>query len=102
MDNILSGLFSLAGMVIGGLFSLIPVLIANKNNQKNEAINDLCDQVGAYWNLEDLMAEKLTEIDNRSARTIKDEFRTMVSDEKGTRPIMTQNEANRIRKKFNY
>lgn len=100
-DTVISGLFSLGGVIVGSLLSLGGIFISNSMSKKRQQIHDMCDQVAAYWVLEEYMAKYIegAEGNLRAVKTIKEDFRSQVFEAKGIRPTMTEAEAIRFKKK---
>ena len=101
-DTVISGLFSLGGVFVGSILSLGGIFISNSISRKRQHIQEVCDQVAAYWVLEEFMAKHIESIEgnSRAVKTIKEDFRTKVFDSKGIRLTMTEAEAIRFKKKL--
>ncbi|MDP3092294.1 MAG: hypothetical protein Q8N04_16600 [Nitrospira sp.] len=82
MDSqIISGLFALAGALLGGLISYATTRIDRRWGRAERQIAQLCDQVSAYHQLEKLYKEELVRLDptGRSAKTILEDMRALVA-----------------------
>ena len=99
-NEIISGIFSLCGVLIGSLMSIAGIVISNRLQRKRQAISDTLDQIAGYWNLEEQMARHISKLEKnkRAVKTIKEDFRELIYEAKGIRPTMTEHEANRLKK----
>jgi|GEM_PF-3250497 len=101
MSNVLiSGIFSLTGVLVGSITSIVGIIISNRLHRRKQLIADTFDQIIGYWNLEEEMARHIAvlEENSRAVKTIKEDFRDIIYNTKGIRPTMTEREANRLRK----
>lgn len=101
MNNaLISGIFSLSGVLIGSLMSMAGILITNRLHRRKQSLRDSLDQIGAYWNLEEEMARHIAKLEGRkrAVKTIKEDFRDTIYKAKGIRPTMTELEANKLKK----
>ena len=101
-NNIVNGILNLSGVLIGSLISILAIVISNRSIKKRNAFIDICDQVGAYWNLEEEVAIYISKMEKekRAPKTIKEDFRKIIEEKKGIRPTMTEREANKIKSDF--
>lgn len=102
-DQILAGLFALAGTLLGGLISYATTRMDKRWGQAERHIGRLCDQVAAYYQLEQLYKEELARLDpaGRSAKTIMEEMRTRVTQSgEFERPSMTSLSATNLRREW--
>ena len=99
-DSLINGIFSLGGVFIGSVMSLVGIVISNRLQRRRQVFTDTLDQIVGYWNLEEEMARHIAKLEGkkRAVKTIKEDFRERIYDEKGNRPTMTENEANRLKK----
>ena len=104
MDTELTaGLFALAGALLGGLISYATTRIDRRWGRAERHIGQLCDQVAAYYQLEQLYKEELALLDpsRRSAKTIMEEMRTRVAQSgEFERPQMTSLAATKLRREW--
>lgn len=104
MDNsVATGLFALAGALIGGLFTYLAARIGQRWAKAQKDIAQLCDQVAAYYQLEQLYKDELALVDptRRSSATIMKEMRGRVADSgEFERPSMTSLAATRLRREW--
>lgn len=100
--EIIVGIFSLGGALIGGLCSIVATSIGNKRTQIKADLADLADQVISYWNLENEYVEAFHDLDpeKRASKTIKEDFREIVQSKGLERPKMTHNTALSIKKRW--
>ena len=98
--EIISGIFSLTGVLIGSITSIIGIYISNRINRKKQIISDALDQIIGYWNLEEEMAQYISRLEKkgRAVKTVKEDFREKIYNSKGIRPTMTESTANRLKK----
>ncbi|MBN2508799.1 MAG: hypothetical protein JXB03_00935 [Spirochaetales bacterium] len=101
-DTIVNGLFSLMGVLLGSVLSLVGIFVSKRMARTRQDMYEVCDQVAAYWILEDMMAKHIEALEgnSRAVKTIKEDFRSRVFDNKGIRPRMTEAEAIRFKKKI--
>ena len=101
-SELISGLFGLAGVIVGSASSLFTAILVNRLNKKRRIYGEALDQIIGYWNLEEEMAKHIHTLENksRSTKTIKEDFRLMVYTKKGIRPTMTESDANRYKKMY--
>ena len=102
-DQIISGLFVLAGTLMGGLISYATTRIDRRWSRAERHIARLCDQVAAFYQLEQLYKEELALLDpkGRSAKTILEEMRSRVSETgEFERPSMTSLAATKLRREW--
>lgn len=100
---ITSGLFALGGTLLGGLITVATTRIDRRWARAKRNICQLCDQVSAYYQLEQLYKDELARLsaNGRSARTIMEEMRSQVS-ESGDyeRPFMTSLAAGKLKREW--
>lgn len=102
IDNtIISGFFALAGTLIGGLISYAITRIDRRWSRAERQIAMLCDQVAAFYQLEQLYKEELSRLDGRNPKTILEEMRSKVEQSgEYERPILTSRAAAKIRSEW--
>ncbi len=102
MDAVWNGIFAIGGTVLGGVFTLLATRIGTDWSRAKETINDLSDQVIAYWNLEKEYQAEMSALDpqKRSEKTIMEDMRARVQGRGYERPTMTENEVLHIKKKW--
>lgn len=94
--QVVSGLFALAGALLGGMISYATTRIDRRWARAERTIRQLCDQVAAYYQLEQLYKDEVARLDpsGRSAKIIMEDMRTRVSHSgEFVRPSMTSLEA---------
>lgn len=102
-SEVISGLFALSGALLGGLISYATTRIDRRWGRAERHIAQLCDQVAAYYQLEQLYKEELAKLDpaGRSAKTIMEDMRTRVAQSgEFERPSMTSLSATRLRREW--
>lgn len=104
MENqIISGLFILAGALLGGLISYATTRADRRWGRAERDIAQLCDQVAAYYQLEQLYKDELARLDGtgRSAKRIMEEMRSRVAQSgEFERPFMTSLAATKLRREW--
>ena len=101
--QVIPGLFALAGALLGGLISYATTRVDRRWARAERTIAQLCDQVGAYYLLEQLYKEEMASIDplGRSSKTIMEDMRARVAQSADfERPSMTSLMANKIRREW--
>lgn len=101
--QVTSGLFVLAGALMGGLITYATTHIDRRWGRAERHIGQLCDQVAAYYQLEQLYKEELARLDpaGRSAKTIMEDMRSRVSRSgEFERPSMTSLSATKLRREW--
>ena len=67
-DTIINGIFTLSGVVIGGLISYL-ITKSNRDYKRLKSVKkELCHQIISYWNLEKLYSEELANKNSKPAR----------------------------------
>ncbi|MEZ5538996.1 MAG: hypothetical protein R3E63_03345 [Pseudomonadales bacterium] len=102
-DTILTGIFALAGTMIGGLLTYMAARVDHRWKRAKKHIGQLCDQVTSYYQLEQIYKEELAQLDpqKRSPKTIMEDMRSRVSQSgEYERPMMTSLAANKIRQEW--
>ena len=97
----IAGAFALVGALVGGLFAYLAARSGQRWAKARRDIVKLCDQVGAYYQLEQLYASELALVDpaRRSSATIKKQMRGRVVESGGfERPSMTSLTALKLRR----
>lgn len=95
-EPIITGLFTLAGTLLGGLISYFIARNAKEIKTLKTQINLLSKQVISYWNLEKLYSEEVGNLLSKPAKTILQEYREKIESMDLERPTMTEKEAKRI------
>jgi len=109
-DVIVTGLFTLGGVALGGFFSFLISLDSKERshlklmNQKLRYDNDLLvadiqkmgNHIIAYWNLEKIYADEISKSVGKPIPTILKEHRQIIENSGYTRPTMTENDVNDI------
>lgn len=111
---IINGIFTLAGVFIGGVISYLTArdkkevaalnrqikeLQENNNIHKTQIIS-LCNQVSAYWNIEKAYSEEIASITQKNAKTILQKRRDSIAAKGFVRPSLTSNDVNKILEKL--
>lgn len=102
-SQIISGLFALAGALLGGLITYATTRIDRRWARAERTIAQLCDQVAAYYQLEQQYKDELARVDGagRSAKTIMEEMRSRVAQSgEFKRPFMTSLAATKLRREW--
>lgn len=95
-----SGLFAIAGALVGGLFTLLAARVGRDWNRARRYIDRLARQVAAFHALEHEYIQALHAADPElgAPRHIQTAMRDRVQEKTGfDRPSMTAKEANRLR-----
>lgn len=101
--SIVSGLFLIAGVLLGGLISYATTRIDRRWSRAERVIVQLCDQVAAYYQLEQLYKDEVARLEpsDRSPKTIMEEMRSRVAQSgEFERPSMTANAAAKLRREW--
>lgn len=113
-DAIINGIFTLSGVVIGGIISYFVARdkkevtalnrqiseLKEKNDSLKNTIIKLCNQVSSYWNTEKLYSEELAKLKNKKVRTILNKKRDEVEGQGIERPSLTANDVSKILEKL--
>ena len=99
-DVVISGLFTLAGVLLGSVSSFLLTRDVQRQKRLEEYVVRLARQVGSYWELEGIYSKELAEAKGRSERTILLETRDKVEQLGRERPELTSKDADSIRRKF--
>lgn len=102
-DSVMNGVFALGGALIGGLFTYLAARVGQRWTKAQKDITQLCDQVAAYYQLEQLYKDELAALDpgNRSAATILKDMRAQVAESgEFERPYMTSTAASKLRREW--
>ena len=100
-DTILTGIFALAGAMIGGVTACIAANIGHRRELALKHIRRLCEQVSAFYQLEQLYKDELAMVDpqGRSSKKILEEMRSKIEQSgEYERPEMTSVAADKIRR----
>jgi membrane protein YqaA with SNARE-associated domain len=95
-EPIVTGLFTLAGTLLGGLISYLIARNAKEIRALKSQVNNLSNQIISYWNLEKLYSEELSKINSKAQKTVLQEYRERIEAMNLDRPTMTENEARKI------
>jgi alpha-L-arabinofuranosidase len=78
-DIILTGIFTLIGVSIGGIFTLISTGISQRNEQKNKDIQSLISQWETFYEIEKELINRIVNLDNtQNINTIKKDVRALI------------------------
>lgn len=100
-NELIVGLCTLAGSVLGSAATLISANLTNKRSELRTRLFELARQVQAYHKLEELYKVALANELNKPPDTIMKDMRDKVEQSEGyTRPKMTQREAKNIIEKM--
>ena len=99
-EQIVIGLFTLAGVFLGGFFTVWAAKIGYNKVQMEKEIKLLANQVKSYWILEKKYLEQISKLSGKSKDTIMRETRKIVAKDGYEYPKMTANDADLIRKKY--
>ena len=111
---IINGIFTLAGVFIGGIISYLTARdtkevaafnrqiqeLQEKNDSLKNTIIKLCNQVSSYWNIEKAYSEELSKVKNYKAATILKKKRDDIENLGFERPTLTSNDVNKILEKL--
>ncbi len=97
---VIAGTFVVLGASVTALSNLISLRINDRKKQASKQIQDLCDEVCAFYDLEKLYIEKLALSTNRNSLGIMREMRSAVKDKTGSRPKMSCSRAADIKRKW--
>ena len=101
---ITNGIFTLIGVVIGGIMSYITSKDEKEKNALNRQIKDLqdkntalhkeirrlCDQVSAYWKIEKAYSEEIARLTDQKAKRVLEKMRDSIEENCSIRPTMTE------------
>ncbi len=103
-EQVIIGLFTLGGTIagglIGGLFSVRAAKIGYKKEKMQKNIRDLANQVKSYWLLEREYLSYIGKLINGPTSQIRTDLRTKVENEGNEYPKMSAKEAMDILKKY--
>lgn len=94
---VIGGICAVLGASLSALSNLISARINDRKKKASKQIQDLCDEVCAYHELEKLYIEKLALSTNRNSLGIMREMRSAVKEKTGSRPKMSGNRAKDIK-----
>ena len=92
--------FALAGVLVGGLLTYATARIGQRWTEARRDILKLCNQVSAFYQLEQLYKDELARLESsgRSAKTIMEDMRSRVEHlGEFDRPEMTTGAVNKLR-----
>ena len=97
--EIVVGVFTLGGAVIGGLFTYLSARISHNWTRAKTDSERLTKQVEGYHTLEGFYKEDMAKLDpgHRQPKTILQEMRDRVEESGCARPTMTANDARKLR-----
>lgn len=98
-SEIATGLFTIAGTIVGGVFTYLAARVGQRWDKARSDIKRLCEQVAAYHKLEELYKQRVAQLDPSGVRskTVQQDMRDQVQDLEGyERPTMTANSAREI------
>jgi hypothetical protein len=95
-EPIITGLFTLAGTLLGGLISFLIARNEKEIRTLKSHVNILSNQVVSYWNLEELYSKEISNITSKNQRIVKQEYREKVEEIGFERPTMTEKKAKEI------
>lgn len=103
-EQVVIGLFTLAGTLaggfLGGFFSIRAAKIGYKKEKMEKEIKDLANQVKSYWLLEKEYLSQLKGYSGLSEETLMKTTRKIVANNGNEYPKMTANEADSILRKY--
>jgi len=102
-NEIIAGIFALAGALAGGIFTLAATRSDQKWQRAKAQIRTLAGQVAAYHKLEELYKAELATLDpsGRKAKAVQSQMRDQVAKTDGfERPTMTATEARAILRRW--
>lgn len=103
-EQIVIGLFTLAGTIaggfLGGFFSVRAAKIGYKKEKMEKDIKELANQVKSYWNLEKEYLSQIESLSGNSQKTIMESTRKIVESNGNEYPKMTAKEADSILRKY--
>lgn len=102
--NVVNGIFTLAGVVIGGIISYFTTQDKKEINALNRQIKELqntneilkkdivklCNQVSSYWNIEKAYSEEVASILDKKPKYILEKRRDSIENKGYERPTMTE------------
>ena len=97
---VIGGICAVLGASLTALSNFMSALINDRKKQASKQIQDLCDEVCAYYELEKLYIEKLALSTNRNSLGIMREMRSAVKKKTGSRPKMSCSRAKDIKHKW--
>ena len=112
--NITNGIFTLMGVIIGGIISYFVSKDQKERDDLNRQIKDLEKknaslknniiklgyQVSSYWNIEKAYSQEVAQLTNRTPKKVLEERRNNLESAGYTRPTMTENSVRDILEKL--
>jgi poly(3-hydroxyalkanoate) synthetase len=78
-DILLTGIITLIGVSIGGIFTLWATNLTQKNEQKTKELQNLISQWENFYEIEKELISKIVELDNtQNAHILKKEIRASI------------------------
>jgi poly(3-hydroxyalkanoate) synthetase len=78
-DILLTGIITLIGVSIGGIFTLLATNLTQKNEQKTKDLQNLISQWETFHEIEKELINKIVELDNtQNVQTIKNVTRATI------------------------
>jgi cell division protein FtsB len=111
---VINGIFTLTGVIIGGVLSFVTSKdekeknalnrqikeLQDKNTILHKEITKLCAQVSAYWNIEKAYSEELAQVTNQNSKSVLKKRRDIIERNGYVRPTMTEKETRDILEKL--
>jgi hypothetical protein len=88
-ETVAGGLIAIASSTIGAIVSSRLTQQERRWGQARDLITDMSEQVAAYHQVEELLAQRLAVWEKKHAKTIKTEARDVVVEQGYARPWMT-------------
>lgn len=97
MDStIITGIFTLSGMVVGAVATIIAAKIQRSAKRNDKALSRLASQVKAYWALEEEYALELKDYLGESKSSLKKKLRERVREKGYAEPNMTAKDVDKL------
>lgn len=99
-EQIVIGLFTLAGVFLGGFFSVWAAKIGYNKEKMERDIKDLANQVKSYWQLEKVYLSQLEKHTGLPPKTLMKNARKSVEKNGYEYPKMTEKKADSILRNY--
>lgn len=98
--SIITGLFTLGGVIVGAVSSFFIARMGNRIKDKDIALKEFSRQLIAYWHLEKEHVSTIASFSNQSESSVMNKGRTSVVNQGYERPTMTENEVKKRMKEL--
>jgi hypothetical protein len=99
-ENLIIGIFTCAGTIVGAVISAVITSIASKKERNLIKLKSKAERLGSqvisYWNLEKKYCEEVGSLTSKTPLTVMKEFRLKVKNDEYERPKMTENDVKKL------